>query len=63
MFQRARHWLDPLPDECRGVGVAALRAQAYAVHDQVLALGLQGIIALDLSLLKPIQWRTADEPN
>ena len=43
MFQRSRQWLDPLPDACRGVNVARLRKDAYAVHDQVLALGPENI--------------------
>jgi predicted metal-dependent hydrolase/CheY-like chemotaxis protein len=56
MFQRARYWLDPLPGECRGIDLASLRVQAYAVHDQVLALGPQGIDTIDPALLMPIHW-------
>jgi predicted metal-dependent hydrolase len=60
MFQRARHWIDRLPDRCRGVNVAKLRQDAYKIHDQVLALGSERIIDFDKGLLKPVQWRNPD---
>lgn len=58
MFQRSRHWLDPLPDTCRGLDVAQIRCNANAVYDQVLALGPACLKELDPALLKPILWRT-----
>lgn len=39
MLLRVRQWLDPLPDVCRGVDVAGLRADVEAVHAALLALG------------------------
>lgn len=55
MFLRVRQWLDPLPDTCRGVDIAQLRADATAAHDQVIALGAAQIADFDRALLKPIQ--------
>jgi len=57
MFQRARHWLDPLPDTCRGIDIAQIRRNTNAVYDQVLALGPTHLNELDPALLKPILWR------
>jgi hypothetical protein len=59
MFQRARHWLDPLPDTCRGVNVAQLRQDAYEVHDQILGLGPERLGDFVLDDLKPIDWEIA----
>jgi predicted metal-dependent hydrolase len=57
MFLRLRQWLDPLPDECRGVNVARLRAQALAARAELEALGPDGLERFDLSLLKPVELR------
>ena len=57
MFLRVRQWIDPLPDECRGVDVSQLRSDARQVHDQLLFLGPYGIEKFDLSLLRPVQYR------
>ncbi len=54
MFLRARQWLDPLPDVCRGVDVAALRKDAAEVRAALEALGAERIGEFDLSLLKPV---------
>lgn len=39
MLLRVRQWIEPLPDVCRGVDVARLRADVEAVHAALLALG------------------------
>jgi predicted metal-dependent hydrolase len=57
MFLRLRQWLDPLPDECRGVDVALLRSQALAARAELEALGPEGIATFDRSLLKPLEVR------
>jgi predicted metal-dependent hydrolase len=57
MFLRLRQWLDPLPDECRGVNVALLRSQALAARAELEALGPEGIERFDRSLLKPVEVR------
>lgn len=54
MFLRVRQWLDPLPDSCRGVNVAALRAGALAARQHLEALGPERIGEFDLSLLRPV---------
>jgi uncharacterized protein len=43
MFLRLRQWLDPLPDNCRGVDVGRLRADVRSAHEHLLALGPEGI--------------------
>jgi hypothetical protein len=56
MFLRMRQWIDPLPDECRGVDVAGLRADAYAVHARLLSQGRGLIAGFDRSLFKPVRY-------
>jgi len=56
MFQRSRQWLDPLPGACRGINVAQLRLDAYAVHDQVLALGPENIDDFVTENLQPVHF-------
>ena len=59
MFLRLRQWLDPLPDECRGVNVALLREQALAARAALEALGPEHMEAFDQGLLKPVEMRPA----
>lgn len=54
IFLRARQWLDPLPDVCRGVNIATLRRDAAQARMKLEALGAEGIGEFDLSLLRPI---------
>jgi len=56
MFLRARQWIDPLPDTCRGVNVSKLRHDAYEVHKVISDLGIEGLSEFDSSLLKPIEY-------
>lgn len=58
MFLRLRQWLDPLPDECRGVNVAALRAHAQAARAHLEALGPDRLAEFDRSLFRPVELRT-----
>jgi predicted metal-dependent hydrolase/CheY-like chemotaxis protein len=55
MFLRLRQWLDPLPDQCRGVDVAQLRADALAARAELERLGPEGIREFDRSLFKPLR--------
>ena len=48
-------WLDPLPDVCRGINVAQLRAEALAARAAMEALGPDRLAEFDLALLKPVQ--------
>jgi hypothetical protein len=54
MFLRLRQWLDPLPDACRGVDVARLRADALAARAALEALGPERIGEFDRGLFKPV---------
>jgi uncharacterized protein len=54
MLLRVRQWIDPLPDICRGVSIAALRSDVALVHDELLRVGMQGIQDFDRSLIKPV---------
>lgn len=62
IFLRARQWLDPLPDVCRGLDIAALRRDAAGARMTLEALGAEGIAEFDLSLLKPVEL-TTDETD
>jgi predicted metal-dependent hydrolase len=54
MFLRARQWLDPLPDQCRGVQVAQLRQDAQRAEAALRALGREWIAEYDRKLFKPV---------
>ena len=57
MFQRARHWLYPLPDTCRGIDVAQFREDAFMIYDQVLSLGANRMKEFPIEKLKPVIWK------
>jgi uncharacterized protein len=54
MLLRVRQWIDPLPEICRGVGIAGLRADIALVHAELIRIGMQGIQDFDRSLMKPV---------
>jgi len=56
MFLRVRQWIDPLPDECRGVDVARLRSDAVQVHRALESLGPERIDQFDRILLRPVHY-------
>lgn len=56
MFLRARQWLDPLPDICRGVNVEKLRQDAAEVRETLLSLGPEQIVDFDQSLFKKLHY-------
>lgn len=56
MFLRAVQWFAPLPDQCMGIDVAALRADALAAQRHLQALGAANIAHFDRRLLKPIRY-------
>lgn len=58
MFLRQRQWLDPLPDTCRGVDVAGVRAAAQAARAALEALGPEGLSQFDRRLFQPIRHST-----
>ncbi|MGH2523753.1 MAG: DUF309 domain-containing protein [Anaerolineales bacterium] len=55
MFLRMRQWLDPLPDRCRGVDVAQLRADALAARAELERLGPERIGEFNTEMLKPVR--------
>lgn len=55
MFLRLRQWLDPLPDKCRGVDVAQLRADALAARAELERLGPERIGEFDRNLFRPLR--------
>ena len=54
MFLRVRQWLEPLPDVCRGVSIAQLRADADAAQTHLSELGAERIGEFDETYFKPI---------
>jgi hypothetical protein len=57
MFLRLRQWIEPLPDECRGVDVENLRKDAQAVYQQLIAAGREKVVEFDQTLFKPVIFR------
>jgi predicted metal-dependent hydrolase/CheY-like chemotaxis protein len=53
MMLRIRQWLDPLPDACRGIDVAALRGQVDELRAALGAITPESIDQLDRRLLRP----------
>ena len=54
MLLRVRQWLDPLPDACRGVDVARLRADVDRVYTALVALGSDRVQEFDRALFGSI---------
>jgi len=54
MLLRVRQWLEPLPDQCRGVDTAALRRNVDAFSEALHLAGETGLSDLDRAILKPI---------
>jgi predicted metal-dependent hydrolase len=58
MFLRLRQWIEPLPDECRGVDVDTLRKDAQGVYEQLISAGKDKLADFDQSLFKPVIYKT-----
>lgn len=56
MFLRVRQWIDPLPDNCRGVDIAQLRADAENVHQVLVTLGQERLSEFDRALFQPLRY-------
>ena len=61
LFLRCRQWLDPFPDECRGIQVGKLRRDARRVEDVVIRLGPEGIAHVPESLFQPVEYSLSSE--
>lgn len=55
MLLRARQWLEPLPDVCRGVNVARLRANAQVYYETIVGLGSENLSDFDWNLVEPVE--------
>jgi hypothetical protein len=58
VYGRCMKWLSQWPETCRGVEVERLRQDLVKVMDEVKRLGPQRLSEFDLSLLKPVFWKT-----
>lgn len=56
MFLRARQWLRPLPDTCRGINFAKLKRDAERAHQALIELGPEGIEEFDRDLFQPVEY-------
>jgi hypothetical protein len=56
MFLRNRQWIEPLPDNCRGIDVEKLRQDARQVYESLVKLGPERIAEFDRTLLRPVQY-------
>lgn len=54
MFLRARQWLTPLPDTCRGIDISQLRSDAQKAYLALTESGPKRIAAVDRSLFRPV---------
>jgi predicted metal-dependent hydrolase len=57
MFQRMRQWFEPLPDECRGVDIKALRLAAERAYSILLDLGRQRVTEFDRGTFVSVNYR------
>jgi hypothetical protein len=55
MLLRLRQWLEPLPDVCRGVNVAALRGNIERVATAVQATTPEQLQNFPFELVAPIE--------
>ncbi len=55
MLLRSVQWLALLPDECQGIDIAQLRADAAQVRTELERVGAGGIDQFDRNLLKPVR--------
>ncbi len=57
MLMRVKQWLDPLPNECRGINVQKLRSDADAVYQQIRELGRERISEFDTGSFQPVEYQ------
>ena len=57
MLLRVRQWIDPLPDHCRGVDIAAIKSEVDVIHEELLRIGVPGIQDFDRRLMKPVNYQ------
>ncbi len=59
MLLRSIQWLAPLPDQCQGIDIGALKKDAAAVRAELERVGHDNLAAFDRALLKPIRYTSA----
>lgn len=55
MLLRVRQWLEPLPDNCRGVHVAKLRQNTQIIYDELTSLGEKNLEQFNWGIIEPIE--------
>jgi uncharacterized protein len=56
MFLRLRIWLDPFPDQCRGIDLAGFRKDYHHVEEVLHRLGPEHVAQFDRGLFQPIRF-------
>ncbi|MGE5222754.1 MAG: DUF309 domain-containing protein [Omnitrophica WOR_2 bacterium] len=56
LYRRSQRWLNPYPENCRGIHVQELRLDFEAFMAEVRRLGPERLSELDPSLFKPVIW-------
>ena len=54
MFQRCHPWLDPFPDECRGINLSQLRQDASVAEAELLRLGPDHLAEFKQTFIKEL---------
>jgi uncharacterized protein len=54
MFHRCHQWLDPFPDECRGINLSQLRQDAAVAEAELLRLGPDHLAEFKQSFIKEL---------
>jgi predicted metal-dependent hydrolase len=57
MFLRVRKWIDPLPDNCRGINIEKLRNEVNEINQELVELGPERMDEIDLALMKPVEYK------
>lgn len=60
VYRRSKRWLNPFPDNCRGINVGKIKADLDIVYSEVLRLGPDRLSEFDQSLLKPYELEISD---
>ena len=55
MLLRLKQWLEPLPDRCSGIDIAALKRNMAEFSAAVEAAGVDGVATLDPGLMRPVR--------
>lgn len=56
VYHRSKRWVDPFPDQCRGLNLGQLRADVEMVIGELQKLGPDQIGEFNINLLRPLQW-------